>query len=201
MTTFEKELWSRNIQFVAGVDEAGRGPLAGPVVAAAVILKKDSFMEGVRDSKKLSPNRREELFPAIVNESLSYGIGVIEHHVIDDLNIRSATFAAMRCAISKLSMPPDHVLVDGYPIPGLDLPQSAIIGGDDISLSIAAASILAKVYRDRMMELYDAAYPQYGFARNKGYATPQHVEALLSHGPCKIHRKTFRPVRDLIRPQ
>lgn len=200
MLTFEKELWSRNLRFVAGVDEAGRGPLAGPVVAAAVILKTGSSMEGVRDSKKLSPQRREELFETIVNESFSYGVGVIEHTVIDCWNILSATFAAMRLAISKLTVIPDHILVDGYPIPDLNLPQTGIIGGDDSSTSIAAASIVAKVYRDRLMEFYDAAYPQYGFARNKGYATPQHIDALRCHGPCRIHRKTFRPVRNLLPP-
>lgn len=199
MLTLERELWSKKFHFLAGVDEAGRGPLAGPVLAAAVIFREGTVVDGVRDSKKLSPDRREELFLEIVNSCLSYGIGMVEHDMIDHLNIRRATFAAMKLAISNLGVVPDHVLVDGYAIPELDLPQYAIVKGDDRSMSIAAASILAKVHRDRLMELYDAAYPQYGFARNKGYATPQHIEALLSHGPCRIHRRTFRPTRDMLR--
>ena len=199
MLTLERELWSKKFHFLAGVDEAGRGPLAGPVLAAAVIFGEGTVVDGVRDSKKLSPDRREELFLEIVNSCLSYGIGMVEHDMIDHLNIRRATFAAMKLAISNLGVVPDHVLVDGYAIPELDLPQYAIVKGDDRSMSIAAASILAKVHRDRLMELYDAAYPQYGFARNKGYATPQHIEALLSHGPCRIHRRTFRPTRDMLR--
>lgn len=198
MLTFEKELWSRSLDHIAGVDEAGRGPLAGPVVAAAVVFPKGTYIEGVRDSKKLSPERREELFARIVKESFSYGIGIVGHNTIDCTNILAATYVAMRLAISRLAVIPDHILVDGYPIPDLALPQSAIIGGDDASMSIAAASILAKVSRDRLMEFYDAAYPQYGFAKHKGYATPEHIQALMCHGPCQIHRKTFRPVKDMM---
>jgi len=201
LTRLERDLWSKNFRFLAGVDEAGRGPLAGPVLAAAVVFKEGTVIEGVRDSKKLSPQKREELFEQIVNECLSYGVGIVEHDVIDYVNIRCATFTAMRLAISELSVVPDHVLVDGHAIPELGLPQLAIIRGEDQSMSIAAASILAKVHRDRLMELYDTAYPQYGFARNKGYATPQHLEALLSHGPCRIHRRTFRPTRDMQQPR
>jgi ribonuclease HII len=197
----ERELWSKNLRFLAGVDEVGRGPLAGPVVAAAVIFKEGTVVEGVRDSKKLSPGRREELFLDIVNNCHSYGIGMVEHDMIDHMNIRRATFAAMKLAIRNLSVVPDHVLVDGYAIPGLDIPQFAIIRGDDRSMSIAAASILAKVHRDRLMELYDTAFPNYGFARNKGYATPQHIEALHSYGPCRIHRRSFRPTRDMLKLQ
>lgn len=201
MLTFENELWSRKVRFVAGVDEVGRGPLAGPVLAAAVVFEKGTILEGVKDSKKLSPRKREELFKEIVTRCYSYGIGAVEHHVIDDLNIRDATFVAMKQAIAELSIVPDHVLVDGYAIPDLDLPQHAIVKGEDHSMSIAAASIVAKVYRDRLMELYDAAYPRYGFARNKGYATREHIEALLCHGPCRIHRRTFRPTRDIVSPE
>jgi ribonuclease HII len=197
LLTLERQFWSKKLRFLAGVDEAGRGPLAGPVVAAAVIFERGTVIEGVRDSKKLSPLRREELYQEVVNGCLSYGVGVVGHDVIDHINIRCATFAAMKLAISKLEIVPDHVLVDGYAIPELGLPQLAIIKGEDQSMSIAAASILAKVHRDRLMELYDTAFPQYGFARNKGYATPQHIEALLSHGPCRIHRRSFRPTRTI----
>jgi ribonuclease HII len=196
----ERVFWSEKIDFLAGVDEAGRGPLAGPVVAAAVVFEKGTVIEGVKDSKKLSPLRREELYQRIVNECFSFGVGVISHDVIDHVNIRCATFAAMKLAISRLSIIPDHVLVDGCAIPELGLPQLAITRGEDQSVSIAAASILAKIHRDRLMELYDTAFPQYGFARNKGYATPQHIEALFSHGPCRIHRRSFRPTRDMQEP-
>ncbi len=201
MLDFENALWSRDLRFVAGVDEAGRGPLAGPVVAAAVIFPKSSYIEGIKDSKKLSPQRREEFFQQIMDSCFSFGIGVVEHDAIDQLNIRCASFAAMKLAISRLSVVPDHVLVDGFAIPDFSLPQSAIVKGEDHSMSIAAASIIAKVHRDRLMELYDTAYPEYGFARNKGYATRDHIEALHSYGPCRIHRRTFRPTRDMLRPE
>lgn len=201
MLALESELWSRDLRFLAGVDEVGRGPLAGPVLAAAVVFEKGTRVEGVKDSKKLSPRRREELYEEIVENCLSYGIGTMEHDTIDYMNIRRASFEAMKLAISALSVTPDYVLVDGYAIPDLGIPQSGIIRGEDHSMSIAAASIIAKVYRDRLMELYDTAYPEYGFARNKGYATPQHLEALRSYGPCRIHRKSFRPTRELLKPR
>ena len=176
---------------VAGIDEAGRGPLAGPVVAAAVILPKDIFLPFLNDSKKVTEKRRAVLFDQIKQEALAYGIGIASNALIDDINILQATYEAMREAISKLSKTPDILLVDAVHIPDINIKQVGIVKGDAKSVNIAAASILAKVTRDRLMLEYDKIYPEYGFASNKGYGTAKHIEALKAYGACDIHRRTF----------
>lgn len=176
---------------VAGIDEAGRGPLAGPVVAAAVILPKDIFLPFLNDSKKVTEKRRDVLFDQIKQEALAYGIGIASNALIDDINILQATYEAMREAISKLSKTPDILLVDAVHIPDINIKQVGIVKGDAKSVNIAAASILAKVTRDRLMLEYDKIYPEYGFASNKGYGTAKHIEALKAHGACDIHRRSF----------
>lgn len=176
---------------VAGIDEAGRGPLAGPVVAAAVILPKDIFLPFLNDSKKVTEKRRDVLFDQIKQEALAYGIGIASNALIDEINILQATYEAMREAISKLSKTPDILLVDAVHIPDISLKQVGIVKGDAKSVNIAAASILAKVTRDRLMLEYDKIYPEYGFASNKGYGTAKHIEALKEYGVCDIHRRTF----------
>ena len=192
MLRYERALWKSGVRFIAGVDEAGRGPLAGPVVAAAVVFSSDVSITGIDDSKRLTPTRREELFEKIKNEAMAVATGIVTEKEIDRMNILQATFKAMRMAIGSLSIRPEHILVDGRPLPEKFYPQTAIIGGDRQSYSVAAASIIAKVTRDRMMVAYDKDYPQYGFARHKGYGTKKHVEAIRIHGPCEIHRKTFQ---------
>ena len=192
MLRYERALWKGGVRFIAGVDEAGRGPLAGPVVAAAVVFSSDVSITGIDDSKRLTPTRREELFEKIKNEALAVATGIVTEKEIDRINILQATFKAMRMAIGSLSIRPGHILVDGRPLPEKFYPQTALIGGDRQSYSVAAASIIAKVTRDRMMVAYDKDYPQYGFARHKGYGTKKHVEAIRTHGPCEIHRKTFQ---------
>jgi len=189
----ERTLWAKNIEHVAGVDEAGRGPLAGPVVAAAVIFPKEFILDGVDDSKKLSARKREELFIMISQQAISIGIGIIDHKVIDRINILKATHAAMRRALENLTIKPDYVLVDGNTFNHDTLRFQNIIGGDAKSFTIAAASIIAKVTRDRLMCELDICFPQYGFARHKGYGTPQHIEAIRTFGICEIHRKSFHP--------
>lgn len=181
---------------MAGVDEAGRGPLAGPVVAAAVILPK-GFRHGVlNDSKKLTERRRDSLFAEITTHGeIRWALAIVESDEIDRLNILRATHEAMRRAVAKLNPPPQHVLIDGLPVKPFPLPQTALVGGDARSFSIAAASIIAKVTRDRLMAEMCAKYPGYDFARHKGYGTPQHLAALQKHGPCPIHRRSFLPVR------
>ena len=176
---------------VAGIDEAGRGPLAGPVVAAAVILPKDIFLPFLNDSKKVTEKRRDVLFDQIKQEALAYGIGIASNALIDEINILQATYEAMREAISKLNKTPDILLVDAVHIPNISLKQVGIVKGDAKSVNIAAASILAKVTRDRLMLEYDKIYPEYGFASNKGYGTAKHIEALKAYGACDIHRRSF----------
>ncbi len=176
---------------VAGIDEAGRGPLAGPVVAAAVILPKDIFLPFLNDSKKVTEKRRDVLFDQIKQEALAYGIGIASNALIDDINILQATYEAMREAISKLSKTPDILLVDAVHIPDINIKQVGIVKGDAKSVNIAAASILAKVTRDRLMLEYDKIYPEYGFSSNKGYGTAKHIEALKECGACDIHRRSF----------
>ena len=195
----ERQLWSRGAAVVAGVDEAGVGPLAGPVVAAAVIFEPEVSIAGVDDSKRLTAKCRETLFAEIGRLALAIGIGQAEPAEIDKIDILRATFAACRRAIGALSVRPDHVLVDGRPIPELGIGQSALVGGDRTSFCIAAASVVAKVTRDRLMQHYDRLFPVYGFARHKGYGTRAHLEALASFGPCVIHRQSFAPVRDAAR--
>ena len=191
MLSFERELWSAGKDFIAGVDEVGRGPLAGPVVTAAVILPKDFSLLGVDDSKKLSPKRREELFEQIKDAAVCWAIGRREPDRIDGINILEATKEAMLDAIRALPVKPDHVLIDAVRLPGLEMPQTSIIKGDARSVSIAAASILAKVTRDREMVEMAEIYPGYAFESNKGYGTAAHYEGLRALGPCPIHRKTF----------
>ncbi len=178
-------------KYICGIDEVGRGPLAGPVVTAAVILPKDCNLLYINDSKQLSAARREELYDKILEQAVSVGIGAVSHERIDEINILQATYEAMRQAIGKLSIKPDLLLNDAVTIPGVDIPQVPIIKGDAKSISIGAASIVAKVYRDRMMVELDKTYPGYDFASNKGYGSPKHLAALKEIGPCEIHRRTF----------
>jgi len=192
----ERKLWRAGLQAVAGVDEAGVGPMAGPVIAAAVIFPVETFIKGVNDSKQLPPERREELYPLIMRTAVAFGIGVAQPTEIDNLNIFWATMAASERALAALCRTPDHVLVDGRCIPELKLPQTRIVGGDRKSFCIAAASIIAKVTRDRMMAELDLQYPGYGFAQHKGYCTSDHFVALDRLGPSPIHRRSFAPVWD-----
>ena len=178
-------------EYICGIDEAGRGPLAGPVVAGAVVLPKGSRILYINDSKKLSEKKREELFDVINKEALSIGVGIVNAERIDEINILQATYEAMRMAIHNLSVTPDILLNDAVTIPQVDIQQVPIVKGDAKSISIGAASIIAKVTRDHMMYEYDKLYPEYGFAKHKGYGTKQHTDAILEHGPCPIHRFTF----------
>ncbi len=188
--------WDQGFQMVAGADEAGRGPLAGPVVGAAVILSREDLIPGVGDSKSLSPDLRETLFDEILTRALAVGVGVCHTDDIEKLNILGASIQAMRWAIEGLRRPADFVLVDGnFPIPGFTS-QRAVVKGDQLSASIGAASIVAKVVRDRMMAWYDVNYPGYNFASNKGYGTKEHRSALTRLGPCPIHRRAFKGVRE-----
>ena len=189
---FEHAAMEEGFSLICGVDEAGRGPLAGPVCAAAVILPPDLELEGLNDSKKLSEKRREALYPMICEQALAYGIAFASEQEIDELNILQATFLAMRRAVGQLGLKPDLALVDGNREPDFgDIPVRTIIKGDSRSANIAAASILAKVTRDRFMLEQDAVYPQYGFAVHKGYGTQKHYAALREFGPCPIHRRSF----------
>lgn len=176
---------------ICGIDEAGRGPLAGPVVAGACILPKDAEILYLNDSKKLSEKRREELYVEIKEKAVSWAVGIIDNHVIDDINILQATYRAMRSAVSQLQPEPDLLLVDAVTIPETDIRQVGIVKGDAKSVSIAAASILAKVTRDHLMVEYDAVYPEYGFAKHKGYGTAQHIAAIREYGLTPIHRRSF----------
>ena len=192
---FDKDFYNKGLSFVSGVDEAGRGPLAGPVVAAAVILPKDIFIDGVNDSKKLTPKKRNLLFEKIKQSAVSYAIGIVDSKTIDEINILQATFLAMKKALEQLSVTPDLLLIDGnHIIPNLKYNQQAIISGDAKSACIACASILAKVTRDNMMLEYAKKYPQYNFEKHKGYGTKAHIEAIEKFGPCPIHRMTFAPL-------
>lgn len=177
--------------YICGIDEVGRGPLAGPVVAAAVILPKDCNILYINDSKQLSEQKREELYDQIMEQAVAVGVGVVSHERIDEINILQATYEAMRQAVGKLSVTPDLLLNDAVTIPELPMKQVPIIKGDAKSISIAAASIIAKVTRDRMMVELDKFYPEYGFAGNKGYGAAVHIQALKEIGPCKIHRRSF----------
>ncbi len=187
----EHILWQEGIRYVAGIDEAGRGPLAGPVVAAAVIFEPYYHIEGVTDSKKLSAKQREHFFEIIVGNALSYGIGIVDNREIDRINIRQATFKAMRIAVGSLKINPQYLLIDGEELPDKIYPQEAIVKGDSRCFTIAAASILAKVTRDRMMIESDRQYPRYGFSRHKGYGTAFHREMIKKWGPCPLHRRSF----------
>ena len=197
--TVEQDLWQRGLSLIAGVDEVGMGPLAGPVVAAAVVLPSVSALshplpQGVRDSKTLTAKARERLEQEIRRVAVGVGIGVVEVEEIDRINIYQAGLQAMRLALAQLPAMPDHVLIDGRSVPGLPCPHTSFVKGDREVYSIAAASIIAKVYRDRLMVALDAHYPEYGFARHMGYSTMAHRLALLRFGPCPVHRRSFRLV-------
>jgi len=199
MLQFESELWAQGYLRIAGVDEAGRGPLAGPVVAAAAILPQGWRLEGLDDSKKIADEaRREELAATIQREAVAWAVARAEVEEIDALNIRRASLLAMRRAVEALGVAPDYVLVDAFRVPECPLPQQGIIKGDARSLSIAAASVLAKTARDRWMRELDALYPGYGLAEHKGYPTSEHVEALRTRGVLPIHRRSFGPVREVL---
>ncbi len=189
MRVYEEEYGQYN--YICGIDEAGRGPLAGPVVAGAVILPADEEILYLNDSKKLSEKRREALYTEIMEKAVAVGVGIIGPERIDEINILRATYEAMRQAVSKLSVKPDILLNDAVTIPEVDIRQVPVIKGDAKSVSIAAASIIAKVTRDRMMAEYDEAMPGYGFGKHKGYGTKAHIESLKRLGPCPIHRRTF----------
>ena len=201
MLSYERDVLQQGFGLPAGIDEAGRGPLAGPVVAAAVILPLQwdeqllsRTFAGVNDSKKLTPRQRCRAYELIREKAVAIGVGIVDEKTIDEINILQATFRAMRRAVEKLRPCPDYLLIDGQRVPGLDIPQRAIRKGDSLSLSIAAASIVAKVTRDRQMEEYHLLYPQYNFAAHKGYGTREHLAAIAKHGPCPIHRRSFRRV-------
>lgn len=210
MLSFEKEnsLFAQGLRLVAGVDEAGRGPLAGPVVAAVAVLKPETLadtakmekLKGINDSKKLTAKKREALFDIIKEELFEVGVGVVDHETIDRVNILQATFLAMKMALGNIKTKPEYLLVDGkFIVPNLSLRQEAVIDGDALVFSIATASIIAKVTRDRLMEEYDRQYPAYGFAKHAGYGTKMHMDALKELGPCPIHRKTFKPISDILK--
>jgi len=196
LLAFERRARLDGYRVIAGVDEAGRGPLAGPVVAAAVVLPEGCALPGVNDSKQLTAARREELFDVIIDSAVSVAVGISSHDVIDRINILQASLAAMKKALSKLAVRPDYVLIDGtFKVP-VRLPQRTIVKGDSLSLSIAAASIIAKVTRDRMMCKLDLKFPGYGFADHKGYACRSHLAAIGALGPSAVHRKTFSGVKE-----
>ncbi len=196
---FEQAAYSSGYTRVAGIDEAGRGPLAGPVVAAAVVMPVGLAIPGVRDSKDIPEPERERLAELIRSHAIAYGIGVVDEKTIDEVNIYQATILAMKLALDKIDPPADYLLIDAVFIPHIPIPQKAIIKGDCRSHTIAAASILAKTERDRIMRRLDERYPQYNFGRHKGYATKEHIALLRRHGPCPAHRRSFRPVADILR--
>ncbi len=197
MKEYENELYSKGIKYIAGIDEVGRGPLVGPVVTCAVILPIDFYDERINDSKKLSEKKRELLYDVIMENAISVGIGMSSEEVIDEINILEATKKAMLEAIDNLSVKPEHLLIDAVKL-DTSIPQTSIIKGDQKSLSIASASIIAKVTRDRMMIELDKKHPEYDFIHNKGYGTKKHIEALYKYGALKEHRKTFEPVSSII---
>ena len=206
MLQFERQAWEQGVVRLAGVDEAGRGPLAGPVVAAAVVFERafleaeqDRLLREVDDSKTLTESQREAAYALLTLRCpLAMGVGVADVEEIDSLNILRATHLAMARALTALPVLPELALVDGLPVPGLPCPSQSIVDGDARSLIIAAASIIAKVTRDRLMRELDRQYPHFGFAQHKGYGTRAHMQALLQHGPCPAHRRSFRPVRDAL---
>lgn len=197
MLRYEKELYATGCQYIAGIDEVGRGPLAGPVVAAAVILPKNSKIKGLNDSKKISKKKHETIYQEVLKQAVAIGIGIKDNQVIDEVNIYEATKLAMIEAVGNLKITPQHLLIDAMKL-DLQIPQTSIIKGDANSLSIAAASIVAKVTRDRMMTDYDLTYPGYDFAHNAGYGTQHHLEGLKKKGITPIHRKTFEPIKSMI---
>jgi ribonuclease HII len=197
MLVFENQAMLGGYKIIAGVDEAGRGPLAGPVVSAAVVLPENFDIPGINDSKKLSEKKRAALFPVIQSQAIAFGIGIADHGEIDRINILQASLLSMKRAVDDLGLIPDYLLIDGKFTIDSNIDQRPVIKGDTLSLSIAAASILAKVTRDRIMTDLDLQYPEYEFKRHKGYPTKAHKQAILAHGPCPIHRKSFKGVKDI----
>ena len=192
LKSMEKELYEKGFEYICGIDEAGRGPLAGPVVVAGVIMPKDSMIEGVNDSKKVSEKKREKLYDVILEEAISYSVAIIGQDVIDEINILNATKQGVTTVVEELDVKPDLILVDALThINTKGIPYDSIIKGDAKCYNIAAASIIAKVTRDRIMRQWDEIYPQYGFINHKGYGTAKHIAALKEYGPCPIHRRTF----------
>ncbi len=191
ITLYEKKYRSMGLEYICGIDEVGRGPYAGPVVAACVILPSGCVIEGINDSKKLSEKKRDELFDIIKEKAVSIGIGIVDNHEIDRINILQATYKAMRIALQNMPVKPQQLLVDAVTVPDVAIPQEAIIKGDAKSISIGAASIIAKVTRDRMMREYAKKYPHYGFEKNVGYGTREHEDAIIKYGLCDIHRRSF----------
>ena len=188
----ELKLYSDKIQYIYGIDEAGRGPLAGPVVVGAVILPEDSFIEGVNDSKKVSEKKRERVYEQIIAEAISYGVGIVDQKTIDEINILNATKLGVKLALEQMKTKPDLILVDALNnMDTLGIPFKSVIKGDAKHYSIAAASIIAKVTRDRIMQEWDELYPVYGFAKHKGYGTSAHIQAIKENGPCILHRQSF----------
>ena len=198
LSIYESNLWQKDVKFIGGIDEAGRGPLAGPVVAAIAIFPPFKKIEGVGDSKKFSPKRREELFEFITGEALDWGVGIVSERIIEEINIFQATRLAMVKAIQDLKILPEFLLIDGPISLDVEISQQAIIKGDEKSFSIGAASIIAKVLRDRLMRKYHRLFPEYGFSEHKGYPTQKHLNALETYGPCPIHRRTYEPVKKLL---
>lgn len=198
MLEYENELYDKGYKLICGIDEVGRGPLLGPVVTSAVILPVGYYNPEIKDSKKLSEKKREKLFDIITKDAISIGIGIIDEKKIDEINIYEATKVAMKMAIDNLSIKPDYVLIDAMKL-DIDIPSNSIIKGDAKSESIAAASIIAKVTRDRMIDEIDKEYPMYDLKNNKGYGTKKHLEALKEYGPCKYHRYSYSPVSDSIK--
>ena len=189
---YENKLHETGLKYIAGIDEAGRGPLAGPVTVGVVIMKPESFIEGVNDSKKISETKREKLYEEITSEALAWSVGIVDQKEVDEINILNATKKALTMALEKLDIKPERLLVDALEhIDTKGIPYTSIIKGDAKIYSIGAASIVAKVTRDRIMREYDKVYPEYGFAKHKGYGTASHIEAIKKYGPCPIHRKTF----------
>ena len=197
MKEYETELYNKGIKYIAGIDEVGRGPLVGSVVTAAVILPENFYDERINDSKKLTEKKRELLYDVIMESAISVGIGIRTNEDIDRINILEATKEAMIEAVNNLSVKPEHLLIDALKL-DIDIPQTSIIKGDAKSISIAAASIIAKVTRDRMLVELDKLHPEYDFKHNKGYGTKKHIEALYKYGPLKEHRKTFEPVKSIL---
>ncbi len=192
LKSMEKELYNKGFEYICGIDEAGRGPLAGPVVVAGVIMPKNSMIEGVNDSKKVSEKKREKLYDVILEEALSYSVAIIGQDVIDEINILNATKQGVTKVVEELDVKPNLILVDALThINTKGIPYDSIIKGDAKCYNIAAASIIAKVTRDRIMREWDEIYPQYGFINHKGYGTAKHIEAIKEHGPCPIHRRSF----------
>ena len=196
---YEHDLWNNGINYIGGVDEVGRGPLIGPVVTACVVLPKDFYLEGLTDSKKLTEKKRDIFYDYIMEHALAVSVGMMDEKVIDEVNIYEATKLAMYQAINKCPIKQEHVLIDAMKLENLDIPSTSIIKGDAKSVTIAAASVIAKVTRDRMMIELDKKYPMYGFKSHKGYPTKKHVEAILKYGLIDGYRKTFKPISEIIK--